>query len=136
MSIQRIVNVLLTEFSADTVVAELVRCLALFPNLHTIQLFSDSWRVQKPVDVAFDGKLFPSVHTVNFNTLSSPILPSFPEARHVSFIGSTIFSTHATPMFLDRCLEKWPKLEVLRGFEDVDCRNFPLIQSQLGCFFI
>lgn len=118
---------MLTEFSSDTVVPELVRCLALFPNLHTIQLVSTTWRVEKSVKASFKGVLFPSVRTVIFNLASSLILSSFPEARHVSIVGCS--SRSATVIF-DHCLGMFPKLEVLRGFEEVDYREYPLIQSQ------
>ena len=116
---------------------ELVRCLALFPNLHTLQLFSGTGRVVDLVRTAFDGKLFPSVHTVNVNFLLFSILPSFPEVRHVSVIGSSVRPVNPLfvgTMIFEKGLEKCPKLEVLRGLEDVDYKAYPLIHSQFYCF--
>jgi hypothetical protein len=124
-SAKRIVNVLLTEYSAGAVVKELVRCLALFPNLHTVQLFSDRWCLEEPVNIAFKGKSFPSVRTVTFNQPTLPILASFPEARNVPLLRC------GNSVVLDRLCRYCPKLEVLRGFEHV---NY-VIQSQCRRFF-
>ena len=115
---KRIVNVLLTGFSAGTVVSELVRCLALFPNLHTLQIFGDSWWVTSCVAIALEGKLFPSVRTVSMNLNDVAALKSFPEVRDVSI---TSYSPSIATYIIS---SPWPQncqaIEVLRGFEDID----------------
>jgi hypothetical protein len=131
-SAKRMVNVCLTEYSVDAVAKELVRCLALFPNLHTVQLFSNLWYMDsvRHVSLAFKNKLFPSVRTVGFNEFLYPITASFPEARSVSLISP--YNT----MLLSQLSQDCPKLEVLRGLQNRDHRYSELIQSQCYPLFI
>ncbi|KAF8633193.1 hypothetical protein AX15_001490 [Amanita polypyramis BW_CC] len=88
----RIVNVLITPSSVDTVLAELAPCLALMPNLCTVQLLVPFHLIRFPgrrslVDVsnlletAFSGYRFPSVRRIVLPFSAQPILGCFPEAR-------------------------------------------------------
>ncbi|KAK2459758.1 hypothetical protein APHAL10511_008190 [Amanita phalloides] len=94
----RTVNVLITPFSADTVLAELARCLALMPNLHTVQITnfhryisttSDRRHYGRGVSItelyrdAFLGYRFPSVQRIVLPLSAKVLLPCFPEARIV-----------------------------------------------------
>ena len=87
--LSRVVNVLITPYSANTVLIELARCMALMKNLHTVQISSSSNGIRRPrrrdliqmpklYKAAFAGYRFPSVRmnsTWEFELL--------PEARWV-----------------------------------------------------
>ena len=87
-------NVLITPYSADTVLVELARCMALMENLHTVQISSYSGLIDLPrrrnvhiselYKAAFAEYRFPSVRLIAFNSpWEIELLPCFPEARRV-----------------------------------------------------
>ena len=92
----RVVNVLITPYSANKVLIELARCMALMKNLHTVQISSCSdyitgrhrcryaIQISKLYKAAFAGYRFPSVRRIAFNSpWEIDLLPCFPEARRV-----------------------------------------------------
>jgi len=94
------VNVLITPYSADTVLEELARCLALMPNLHTVQIIYYLCNFFLPgrrgvVDItdlyrnAFAGHRYSSVRRIALSLDGGALLPCFPEARQ---IHTTLFS--------------------------------------------
>ena len=87
-------NILITPYSADTVLMELARCMALMKNLHTVQISSYSsvirlprqrfTQISKLYKAAFAGHRFPSVRHIALNSSQEfELLPCFPEARQV-----------------------------------------------------
>ena len=92
---RRVVNVLITPHSTDTVLIELARCMALMKNLHTVQISSYSNAIHLPrcrdpvlistlYKAAFAGYRFPSVRRIALNSgWETVLLPCFPEARWV-----------------------------------------------------
>ena len=91
-SFHRIVNVLITCYSTDTVPSELARCMALMENLHTVQILSHHHFVHLPgrrgqiavsklLEDAFAGYRFPSVRRIVLSPWESALLPCFPEVR-------------------------------------------------------
>jgi hypothetical protein len=111
-----------------------VRCLALFPNLCTIQLLHNSRRVEDSMATSFKGTVFPSVRSVNFECLSELFLSSFPEARYVSFVGNNLGPYRFAVDVLNKCIGLFPKVQVLRGFEEIGHRL--LLQSKSYLLFI
>jgi len=109
--------VVLTDFSSITVFAEFARCLAMFPNLHTLQLLSNGTRIAEPLKVAFEGRMFPSVRTLVFTFPTHPIVACCREARQVTAFGRMASSLPYMNLIFNQCLEKCAKVEVLRGFE-------------------
>jgi hypothetical protein len=94
LNLHRVVNVLITPHSADTVLIELARCMALMKNLHTVQISSYSGFIDLPrrrnihiselYNAAFAEYRFPSVRRIAFNSpWEIEPLPCFPEARRV-----------------------------------------------------
>ncbi|KAF9466943.1 hypothetical protein BDZ94DRAFT_1319107 [Collybia nuda] len=62
-TLAQIVNVFITNHSSKNVMIELARCLALFPNLHTIQILGQDGP-EPVIRKAFFGMQFSSVRTV------------------------------------------------------------------------
>ena len=94
LNFHRVLNVLITPHSADTVLIELARCMALMKNLHTVQISSYRDFINLPrrpevhiselYKAAFAGYRFPSVHQIAVNSAwEVELLPCFPEARRV-----------------------------------------------------
>ncbi|GLB36777.1 hypothetical protein LshimejAT787_0310640 [Lyophyllum shimeji] len=82
----KVVNVELTNYSCDTVMEEFARCLALFRNLETIQIFYTSG-CPNVVDTqaAFKDRQFPSLRSVVIPDYAAAILPSCPGAQSVTW---------------------------------------------------
>ncbi|KAF8639395.1 hypothetical protein AX17_001520 [Amanita inopinata Kibby_2008] len=89
----RIVNVAITPHCTDTVIAELARCLAVMPNLHTVQLldmFSSAYVRRRGFNKrsnlyreAFSAYTFPSVRRIVLPWNAYTLLSCFPEVRRV-----------------------------------------------------
>jgi len=109
------VNVLVTGYSADTVLAELARCLALFPNLHTVQLNFRLAGVKHRVDNPFKIYRYPSIKNAYVCPVSDMILKACPEARIVSLWKWNDSSWWPHSMF-DCATRYCPALEVLGPF--------------------
>ncbi|KAF8816630.1 hypothetical protein BYT27DRAFT_7127478 [Phlegmacium glaucopus] len=126
------VDVFIGEYSFNSVVAELARCLSLFLNLHTIQIdvTSRSKRsLEKTFERTFKKYSYPQIRNVFFMSLSESLLGSCPEARRIGFTTSWAIPRSSLQRIADNC----PRLEVLEGFicgSDTDtCKfvveNFP-----------
>jgi hypothetical protein len=129
----RIVNVIITDFSLDSVLTELARCLLLFPNLHTLQLLGDSWRMMRFSSRVFHGKIFPSVRTLVFSYRAYHVVACCPDVKQVTVVGNLNpdFLT-ASEVIFTQCVTNCPKVEVLRGFHRNSYGQFSrdLIQSR------
>ncbi|KAF8972528.1 hypothetical protein BDZ97DRAFT_1913028 [Flammula alnicola] len=69
-----ILNVVVVSHSVGTVLPELARCMALFPNLHTVQLcvlLESSYRVRN----TFTGYNYPQIRHLCISSEASIILP-------------------------------------------------------------
>ncbi|RDB24582.1 hypothetical protein Hypma_008276 [Hypsizygus marmoreus] len=111
----KIVNVILTTFSCETVVPELVRCLALFPNLHTVQFLGTSGP-SRALD-AFKGHTYPTVRTLVLPAFLSAIVRSFPRVTRIHSVwGPSQYV--ASQLCVGYCtdIEEW------YGFEKIDYR--------------
>jgi len=105
----QIVNVEIGIYAQTSVLAELARCLALFPNMHTVQLNIEETDIpQKMIAQPFAGYVYHSVQTV---VVSSNILDFFkccPQARRVDYL-KTYFPPRT---FWDAVAASCPRLEV------------------------
>ncbi|PBK65156.1 hypothetical protein ARMSODRAFT_892263 [Armillaria solidipes] len=78
----RTISVTLSRFSADTVYLELARCLALLPNLHTLQICGVG--SSKALYEVFHQRVFKSVKTLVFPSNGYIVLSCCPEVRKVA----------------------------------------------------
>ncbi|KAF8816618.1 hypothetical protein BYT27DRAFT_7076565 [Phlegmacium glaucopus] len=123
-------DVFIGEYSFDTVLAELARCLSLFPNLHTIQVDvisrsrSRSWLANKSslnkqsfggiFKQTFKSYSYPQIRNVFVMSISKPLIASCPEATRVGSIISTVGSMPLEPSdLLCSLIDTCPRLEVL-----------------------
>lgn len=97
---------------------ELVRCLALFPNLHTIQILGCDGP-EEDIRNAFFGKQFPSVRTVVIPAHAHHVLLACPNARHVIY-GSERNQYYLLSILSTNCRH----LEILRGFSRINYKTF------------
>jgi hypothetical protein len=114
------VNVVLTEFSLDTVLAELARCIALFPNLHTVQLcfrgnFNKRRLVKDTFKNTFKAYQYPSIRNVFVCPVSVIFICACREARFVAPITWRPTWWWARDIF-EIVLNECPALEVLGPF--------------------
>jgi hypothetical protein len=80
----RVVNVILQSYCYDRVLAELARCLALFPNLHTLQVLGLREEITYRV---FKGLTFPQIRTLVVPSPGHYILAACPNVKDVTCIG-------------------------------------------------
>jgi hypothetical protein len=107
------INVLVTDYSVDTVLAELARCIALFPNLHTVQLHFRFYRFQF-LD-AFETYQYPSIKNVYVCPMSAMFVGACPEVRIVSSAQwhNILWWPRST---FENALHQYPALEALGPF--------------------
>ena len=116
----------MTGYSVDTVLAEFARCIALFPNLHTVQLNFRLAGAQRRarVDNSFITYRYLSIKNVYICPVSAMILKACPEARIVS-----LFRWNGSPWWprsiFERAARYCPALEVLGpfAFDKVDMKS-------------
>ena len=113
-------DIFIADYSFDTVIAELARCLRLFSNLHMVQIkvASDSKRsLHKIFARTFKDYSYPQIRDVSVMVLSQSFIASCPEARHVNFINQwTRPPPETDPMaYLDLITNNCPRLEVLEN---------------------
>jgi hypothetical protein len=118
------VDVFIVEYSLDTVLAELARCLSLFPNLHTVQIdVTSSTRRRRSLgevfERTFENYSYPQIRNVFFMFFSVPFIASCPQARRV---GSTYNSMNNS--CLQTIQSNCPHLEELEDFGDVFWRPY------------
>ncbi|RDB21235.1 Phosphoribosylglycinamide formyltransferase [Hypsizygus marmoreus] len=109
----KIVNTVPTPFSSDTVMAELVRCLSLFPNLHTIQMLGRRGDSQS-FENAFKGHQFPSVRTLVVPAAAAAVVLSCPMVTTVNSLSGPL------EIIQDAVFSRCTEVEALYGFEFVD----------------
>ena len=107
-------------YSVETVVAELTRCLSLFPNLHTLQIDAVSSPRRQSLmreifEQTFQKHSYPQIHNVFVMFFSVSFAASCPQAR---CIGFTRYYTNYRSC-LQTIKGNCPHLEVLENFGDV-----------------
>jgi hypothetical protein len=132
------VNVIVTEYSVDTVLAELARCIALFPNLHTVQLHFRFTRERRHrVADAFKSYQYPSIRNVFMCPMSFIFLCACPRVRFVAPIQWNNVSWWSRDVF-EKALKECPALEVLGPFYfqkgDMKCKAKVFFASELISF--
>ena len=109
----RIVNVILQSYSYDTVLAELARCLALFPNLHTLQVLG--MRRQEITYKVLKGLTFPQIRTLVVPLTGYHILAACPNVKDVVCIGMCF------EKFWETLFAHCPNVVSLGTFGGTDC---------------
>ena len=107
------------EYSIKTVLAELARCLSLFPNLHTVQIdVSTDFRRLRSLGEIFEQTFkkcsYPQIRNVFVMSLSVSFVASCPQARRVGFTRNCSMSELCLQTMLRNC----PQLEVLEDLGD------------------
>ena len=104
----------MTEYSVDTVLAELARCIALFPNLHTVQL---NFRLNrfKFLDT-FTTYQYPSIKNVYVCLMSAVFICACPEVRVVSPARWHPAVSWWPQTIFENASHQYPGLEVLGPF--------------------
>ena len=74
----RTVAVSLTRYKASTILPAFAKCLAVLPNLHTIQVAHANTQMTTAIKTAFEGHTFPSVRTVVVPSCAHEILRRCP----------------------------------------------------------
>ena len=123
----------MTKYSVDTVLAELARCIALFPNLHTVQLnFRFNLQEYPRVMDTFKAHQYSSVRNVFVSPVSVIFLCACPEVRMVAPMQS--YNALWWPRhYFEKVLNGCPALEVLGPFYfengDMKCKAYFLSSS-------
>ena len=87
LPIRSVVNVVIVDYSWEEVLSELQRCLALFANLHTVQLVSEWLHYQRrltfvsPFQHKFKKRQYPQIRNVCVSSSTSKFLACCPNAR-------------------------------------------------------
>ena len=117
-------DVFIGEYSIVNVLAELARCLSLFPNLHTVQIdvTSDSRPLQflhlSKVEIfkeAFEKYSIPQIRNVFVTCRSVSFVASCPQARRVGLKSDRLRVGSGLQSLLHKC----PPLEALEDFGEV-----------------
>lgn len=118
MDVFRIVSVFIGHYSCGGVIAELARCLSLFPNLRTLQIGAVSSVIATLGRLAFKGRTYPTIHTLAIPADHEWFMKSCPGLRHLHIIEDTI----SFPMDMRGVVKLFgPQLETLGG--DLDLRT-------------
>jgi len=133
-------NVSIGQRSIEKVLAELARCLSLFPNLHTVQIDVISSSItlemvsESVIEKTFRKYSYPQIRNVFVVRSSVPFVASCPQARRVGLEAyRSILNPYRQPV-KDNC----PHLEVLEDFGDgfwtpTSCKfvinNFPNLRT-------
>ena len=103
----------MTDYSVNTVLAELARCIALFPNLHTVQLHFRFYRFKFPDTLK--TYQYPSIKNVYICPKSIMFPSACPEVRVVS-PANWNNSTWWPQSTFENAIHQYPALEVLGPF--------------------
>ena len=138
-------DVAIGQYSIKTVLAELARCLGLFPNLHTVQIDvisrnkSSATICGKYFELTFKKYSFPQIRNVYVKTSSVSFVSSCPQARRVGLARH--WSMSGLSECLQTILDNCPHLEVLEDFGDVfwtadacECAYSSIIFFSLSAF--
>ena len=105
-------DVFIGEYSAKAVLAELARCLSLFPNLHTVQIDVDQecrLHLEEIFEQTFEKYSYPQIRNVFIMPLSSSFVASCPQVRRAGFTRNCSMLFPLLKIILHNC----PHLEVL-----------------------
>jgi hypothetical protein len=140
-------DVFIGGYSIETVLAELARCLSLFPNLHTVQIDVTRFRRRSQRRLGFAGEIFeqifkkysyPQIRNVFITSSSVSFVASCPQARRVGLaqhwsMTRPFVQTVTVLVLLCNC----PHLEVLEDSyfvfgtsEDCECAFLCLFFSR------
>ena len=112
-------DIFIGQYSIKTVLAELARCLNLFPNLHTVQidLSMDTRRrsLRRIFERTFEKYSYPQIRNVFVMNYSISFVASCPQARHIGYTRYHSMSSLCLQTIHSNC----PHLEVLESFGDV-----------------
>ena len=111
----RVVNVDLQSYCYDTVLAELARCLALFPNLHTLQVLGFGMYKGEITYKVFKGLTFPQIRTLVVRSTGYHILAACPNAKDVTCLGG------CPEAFWKNLFAHCPNVVSLGTLGDTDC---------------
>jgi hypothetical protein len=118
------VDIFIGQYSIETVLAELARCLSLFPNLHTVQIDvflrfrrrgSKRRSLKEIFEQTFKNHSYPQIRNVFVMFFSESFIASCPQARRIGFTRKHSMSRSCLQTILNNC----PYLEVLEDFDDV-----------------
>ncbi|KIM36193.1 hypothetical protein M413DRAFT_31946 [Hebeloma cylindrosporum] len=108
-------NVLVTDYSIDTVLVELARCMALFPNLHTLQVNFRLGGMRLSNPNPFKDYQYPTIKRAYVCPISTIVLSACPGVRIVSPMTWHESSWWSRSIFTT-ALRYCPALEVLGPF--------------------
>ena len=124
-------DVFIGEYSAKAVLAELARCLSLFPNLHTVQIDVDQecrLHLEEIFEQAFEKYSYPQIRNVFIMFSSISFVASCPQARRIGFTRNCSMSA---PLCLQSILDKCPYLEELGDTRDVSWSSYTCNRAYL-----
>ena len=110
-------DVFIGEYSAKAVLAELARCLSLFPNLHTVQIDVDQecrLHLEEIFEQTFEKYSYPQIRNVFIMFSSISFVASCPRARRVGFTRNC-----SSSLCGKKLLRICPHLEILEDIGDV-----------------
>jgi hypothetical protein len=109
------IDILIGEYSLETVLVELARCLTLFSNLHTVQIdIVSSPRGRTIFERTFKKYSYPQIRNASVMSSSQPFLVSCPQARCVGSTQNNLMPAS----YLQTIMENCPHLEVLEVSEE------------------
>ncbi|KAJ3517114.1 hypothetical protein NLJ89_g708 [Agrocybe chaxingu] len=101
-----ILNVSILEYSATTVLEELARCIALLPNLHTVQLsYTLNFHSRQFLDELFGKYNYPQVRTACLANSAAQFLRSCPNVCRLSAYMNEAWDGYTNEIFLPPSLE-------------------------------
>ena len=117
-------DIFVGNYSIKNVLAELARCLSLFPNLHTVQIVvctkSRLRSLGEIFEHTFEKYSYPQIRNVFVVYLSVSFVASCPQARRIGLMQSVFKPMYGS--YLQPILRNCPQLEVL---EDLGGLNWP-----------
>ena len=110
-------NIFIGDYSAKAVLAELARCLSLFPNLHTVQIDVDQecrLPLEKMLKQTFEKSSYPQIRNVFIMHSIASFVASCPQARRVGFTQHSSWPGRDLESIVGMC----PYLEELEDIGD------------------
>ena len=113
-------DIFISPYLIETVLAELARCLSLFSNLHTVQIdVGSSSRQRRSLGEIFEQTFknysYPQIRNIFVMFISLPFVASCPQARRIGFTRHWRMPRSWMQTILGNC----PHLEVLEDFGEV-----------------
>ena len=125
-------DIFIGSYSIETVLAELARCLALFPNLHTVQidvvsaLGSTRRSLGIRLERAFHKYSYPQIRNIFVMFASVPFIASCPQARRLGFRQPYWIPNSFLQTTMNNCLhlEELDYPELLCSSHECQCMVF------------